>query len=1760
MTKNSKKSLIARPLRKSTSQSKSSLAQRSISAASHKNKVSDELLGQLQHAGQLEVANQLQEADSVYQAITTKSPSFATAWHSWGLLDVARNNLPLAAEKIARAVVLDQNQSLFHRNLGEVCRRIGQLEQAVISGKKACELAPKDVDALHNLGLAYLDVHDYKNASQIYRRLLKLNPLHGLAWNNLGAALEKIGEINEAFKAYTKAVELNPQHAEAQNNLGAIYYENGSLKEAKTHFDKAIEAKPDFVMAHYNVSSLKTYTKEDPQLAVLNALLPQESTLDTVTRSRLHFAMGKALEDIQEFDRSFASYQFANQLQRELLPYDEARADAVVERTISTFDSEFFKGRADWRGNQKSPIFIVGMPRSGTSLLEQILATHSSVYGAGELTVLSEVIAKAAEGLENPPFTEAAKHFSEKELLKIANDYAKRVWDLSSSSEFITDKMPANFFYLGLIYLLFPNAKVINMQRDPMDSCFSCFARMFNDTMEFAYDMGSIGRYYVQYRRLMEHWKKVLPTNFVLDVHYEDLVENTEAEAKRITEFIGLPWQDKCLDFHTNTRQVKTASKAQVVKPIYKTSLARWKHFAPHLGGLYAMVKPYCHESISETIFEKNPQSPALPNFQHNALEFAAKQVIDRCVALQGNNDHQGAIRLLSENLGLVNQSPVLLHLLGISYYRLDQFPEAIQAYEHGLAMQPQFSGLLNSYGFVLQDVGRMHDALKAFETAVEISPDLSIARLNLGLAQLKLGDLENGWENYEARWTGSAESANSDFKRPEVPRPQWDGQLGTENQTLLVVTEQGFGDTFQFSRFLLMASKRFAKVGFACSQPTQRLMEWALGNNIVLMTKLPTDYAVWDWFCPLMSLPRALKIRVENIPTPEPYLKPLPQAQDYWAKRLDAAAPGRFRVGIAWTGRKSHQYDSRRSIRFELLHELLNTPNITWVSLQKWGAEEMAPHIPPSVDWIDWTPDLVDFADTSALLANLDLIISVDSSLVHLSGMMGKPVWMMNRFDCEWRWLMNRNDSPWYPTIKIFNQPQFGDWHTVIKSVQQELSALPVPQVPAKPRGPGVASSEGVLTGNLVYHSEGEALQLANQLQSAGRILEAEKLLQEVIKANPAQSQALHLLGVIAYQLGRADEGLEWVQKAIATNPNDAHFYSNLAEMLRQKGRIDEAVLAGERSVELDPMLASAHSNLGVALYDANQLDRAQAEQLQALSLDANLLQSLNNLGSIERARKNRIGAIEWYQKALAINANFIQSLSNLGAVLVESDRADEAVPLLERGLGLQPNSPELLGNLGLAYFKQDKYDEAKVLLEKSLELKPNYPIALTGLAAVLGEAEQYEVAENLLNQALAIEPDKLDAYCQLGTIYLEQGKTPQAKFAFQEALKLDPSSTDALVGLGNIQLEEGQIDDAAITLKKAIAIDSNKIDARFHLSQVKKVKAGDENLLALEGILAKGEKLSANSRISLYYALGKCYDDIGEFEKAFTNFEKGASLKRTKLSYDAGSEEAFTNAIIQTLDANTFNRLTGSGDHSTTPIFVLGMPRSGTTLTEQIIASHPSVFGAGELDDLAIVAQHSKIAKAHGNFPENILQYSPEELTGLGQEYLDRLRAHAPDAKFITDKMPSNYILMGLIPLILPNAKIVHVKRNALDTCLSCYTRLFNKHQDASYDLSELGRSYKNYRRLVEHWKQILPSDAFYEVNYEDLVDDIEGQSKALIRYCGLEWDPACLEFYENKRNIRTASVSQVRQPIYKSSVERWRNYEGHLQALITEIKEYL
>ncbi|MDD5247610.1 MAG: tetratricopeptide repeat protein [Rhodocyclaceae bacterium] len=1667
----------------------------------------------LRQAAALEAAGRIDEAERLYRDLLAAHPQHHAAWHALGLLAFGAGKLPLAAQCVEAAIAIDGKVALYHRNLGEMYRRMGLLEKSTLTGRRACKLAPADLDAHYNLGLAYTDAKDYKRAVDSYRKALKLDPRHGLSWNNLGSALERQGDLAGAEEAYAKAVALDPSHAEAQNNLGAIHSERGRLDEARAAFAQAVAARPDFVEAHYNLSSLKTYRKDDPHLTALEAVYRDRDALADPARIRYCFALGKALDDIGDYDRAFAAYAEGNRLQHALLPLDEARADALVAAIIATFDADFFAARRDWKGfdDGRKPVFIVGMPRSGTTLLEQILCSHASVFGAGELTDLNAVIVAAAGGDGNPAAGAAA--LTAAQMRDIGAQYVERVWRHSPQSACITDKMPANFFHLGIIHLALPGAKIIHAMRDPMDSCFSCFARLFNDTMEFAYDQGTLGRYYARYMKLMAHWQRVLPPGTILDLPYEQMVADTEGQARRVLEFAGLPWDANCLDFHKNTRLVKTASVAQVRQPIYKTSVARWKHFARHLRPLWEIVREY------------------RPVDDFPAAAAAAEPA----------------------------RSAESWHVEGIALYRQDRFDAALACYERALALRPDFPEAWNSKGFLLQDLDRLEEARDCFAQALKLAPEMAMARLNLGMAQLKLGAWEAGWENYEARWTGSAESGKGLFRRPPCPLPQWHGEGATENLRLLVIAEQGFGDTLQFARYLPLAAGRFARVGFVCTPPVQRLLDQAFGDDVVLFTKMPSDFGDWDRYCPLLSLPRAFGTRGDNIPAHVPYLKVPNAAAAHWRGRLDRAAPGRFRVGIAWAGRKAHQFDARRSLRFEQIEPLLNDKRIAWVSLQKWAPEDARPAIPAAVDWLDWTEELTDFADTAALVASLDLVISIDSAMVHLAGALNLPVWLLNRYDGEWRWLRRREDSPWYPSLRLFNQPAFGDWTSVVAAVGAALGGLSMASAPARSTPPRAAPPLAAPAMPADALTPDQALELAGRHQSAGRLPEAEHLLRQILAVDPANAHALHLLGLVAHQAGQPALAVDLVGQAVAARPGVALFHSNLAEMCRQLGRCDEAVDHGRAAVAIDPAMASAHSNLGIALYDADDLDGAAASHREALARQPGMVQSLNNLGSIARRRKDPQAAADWYRQALAAQPDYLEALSNLGAVLVEDDRAEEAAHFLERALQLRADYPEALCNLGLVRFKMDRTDEAAALLQRSLQLKPGYPEALVGLARVRHDQDQLEAAEALLRQAVAAAPGMADAYCQLGTTCTELGKAEEAEAAYRQALAIDPALADALNGLGNLRLEAGAMDEAEALLREAIAAAPDNVGARFHLVQAKKVKPGDDNLAALEALATGIDAMSADKRLSLHYALGKAYDDLKDFARAFPHFLEGARIKRSKLHYDAEADAARTQRIADVVDADYLARLQGGGAASDVPVFVLGMPRSGTTLTEQIIASHPEVFGAGELADLMAIVQQPPVAG--GNFlayPENLAPLGRERLSAWGADYVARLVRRAPTARRITDKMPANYLALGLIPLMLPQARIVHVKRNPVDTCLSCFTRLFNRHQDATYDLAELGRHYASYARLMQHWRAVLPG-RFLEVQYEDIVADMEGQARRLIDFCGLEWDDACLAFHKTKRSIRTASVTQVRQPIYASSVERWRHYEAFLGPLLDALGEF-
>lgn len=481
----------------------------------------------------------------------------------------------------------------------------------------------------------------------------------------------------------------------------------------------------------------------------------------------------------------------------------------------------------------------------------------------------------------------------------------------------------------------------------------------------------------------------------------------------------------------------------------------------------------------------------------------------------------------------------------------------------------------------------------------------------------------------------------------------------------------------------------------------------------------------------------------------------------------------------------------------------------------------------------------------------------------------------------------------------------------------------------------------------------------------------------------------------------------------------------------------------------------------------------------------------------------------------------------------------------------GRYPDSGFAWKVLGAALQVQGK--DSLAALQQAAELLPGDAVTHYNLGNILHERGRLNEAESSYRRALQLVPNGADTHVNLGKTLQDMGRIAEAESSYRRALQIKPDHAEALNNLGEILMASGRMDEAEISLRRALQIRPDYLKVRLSLASVRKVKADDENFAALVAVEESAQNgalpLSGEEAVCLHFALGKSYGDLGEHARAFPHFLEGNRLQRATFDYRPEWVAQHFAAIMRNFDAATLERLRGAGDASTLPIFVLGMPRSGTTLVEQIIASHPAVHGAGELPDLTAILRREV---AGATFPDNLHSLDQARLSAWGADYVAGLQRRAPAAQRITDKMPANFLALGLIHLMLPKAKIIHVRRNPADTCLSCFTTLFNHGQQHTYDLAELGRYYADYERLMAHWRRVLPEGAFFEVRYEDIVADQESQARRLIEYCGLAWDDACRDFHRNTRAVHTASMTQVRQPIYTSSVERWRPYEKFLGPL--------
>ena len=464
----------------------------------------------------------------------------------------------------------------------------GEFQNAAEIYRRILDRHPDHFDALHHLGLIALQAGQNERAIDLIGRALAINPKFAAAHNSLGAALQMQGNLTEAANCYQRAAAIDPKNARTQNNLGIVLQVSGRLDEAIVAFENALALKPDYAMPYKGLAALRKVLPDDGLISGIQRLL-REDKLPGDDRCYLNFALGKCFDDIGEFDRAFHHYQAGNDIHKQKRPFDVAAFAEKTDEIIATFTPAFFSERAAVGNNSEQPVFIVGMPRSGTTLIEQILASHPAVFGADELPYFNQMAADLQAMLRDATaYPACAARIDEATAGRLAQRYLDHLRKRSGDAARVTDKMPDNFRNLGLIALLFPRARVIHCRRDPLDVCLSCYFQDFTN-LPFSYDLADIGQYYRKYEQLMAHWWSALPLQ-ILDLRYEELVADEETVSRRMVDFCGLDWDDACLTFHENDRPVQTASKWQVRQPIYKTSVARWKRYERHLGPLKAAL------------------------------------------------------------------------------------------------------------------------------------------------------------------------------------------------------------------------------------------------------------------------------------------------------------------------------------------------------------------------------------------------------------------------------------------------------------------------------------------------------------------------------------------------------------------------------------------------------------------------------------------------------------------------------------------------------------------------------------------------------------------------------------------------------------------------------------------------------------------------------------------------------------------------------------------------------------------------------------------------------------------------------------------------------------------------------------------------------------------------------------------------------------------------------------------------------------------
>jgi tetratricopeptide (TPR) repeat protein len=717
--------------------------------------------------------------------------------------------------------------------------------------------------------------------------------------------------------------------------------------------------------------------------------------------------------------------------------------------------------------------------------------------------------------------------------------------------------------------------------------------------------------------------------------------------------------------------------------------------------------------------------------------------------------------------------------------------------------------------------------------------------------------------------------------------------------------------------------------------------------------------------------------------------------------------------------------------------------------------------------------------------------------------------------------------------------------------------------------------------------------LRAAIERHQTGQFGPAAQLYQDVLAREAENADALHLLGVLHHQQGNHSRAVELIARAVAVQPNVPAFHANLAEAYRAQGKLDRAAGCCRAALRMWPDYPEALCNLGLALQGLGRHAEAIEHFRRALQLRPEFALAHNNLGVSLRQLKQFDVALNHFRRAVELEPASALARTNLGQLLLERGQAKKALPHCQEAARLQPDRAALhhnLGNalrdvgqflearsaylealrlepdlamthvqLGLLLQRQGQLGDALPWLKQAVELEPENPAFWEHLAELYGEREEYVQAIPCWQRVLALVPDRAAAHLSLGWALQEEGRLAEAGEHYQRAARLQPNLAAARLNLGGLQEEKGDLRQAEADYREALRLQPSYALPHARLATLLRGKLPDTDLAGLEQRLTDPE-LGLGFRARLLFGLAQVLDGRGDYARAADCLRQANALAlelgRGRRDYVPEEHERFVDGLVRVFDAAFFARIAGAGHDSRRPIFIFGLPRSGTTLIEQVLASHPRIHGAGELRLARQSLDAIPAVLGRCEAPLDCAAHLDEAAIGrLAGQHLDALRAlDGGRADRIVDKMPDNYQYLGLLAALFPHAVFIHCRRDLRDVAVSCWMTDFRSIRWAN-DRDHLAGRFRQYCRLMDHWHSVLPV-TIQEVDYEETVADLEAVARRLLAACELEWDPACLDFHRTHRAVRTASVAQVRQPVYKQSVARWKNYEPYLTDLFAAL----